>query len=155
MVLQIILFQPDRIHVLHIDRDISSKTSTYPSFWFMHSIVLLKGIYLSVSTLEHILIKMHIPLHPWFSLEFVLLGFRVRYRSCSTQLYFGQNISYNKKNNFIKTRFPSQLRMISVRVHAELHFPDIDSVLGKASPVSLCFFRRHGFFHSFLLASLP
>lgn len=94
----------------------------------MHSIVLLKGIYLSVSTLEHILIKMHIPLHPWFSLEFVLLGFRVRYRSCSTQLYFGQNISYNKKNNFIKTRFPSQLRMISVRVHAELHFPDISTV---------------------------
>lgn len=103
-----------------------------------------------------VLIKTHVPLHPRFPLEFVLLGFKVRYRSCSAQLYFEQNISYNKKNNFIKTRFPSQLCMILSKIHVELHFTDILTVSFTRLLVSAyVFFSRHGFFQRFLLASLP
>lgn len=87
----------------------------------MHSTVQIKELYIFFQYPQYntVLVKMHIPLTPLLSLEFVFFwgggwkGGKDIEVAVQNYIYLEQNIiSYIKKNNFIKTKFPSQLRMI-------------------------------------------
>lgn len=81
----------------------------------MHSTVLTEKLYIFQYQQNTVLIKMHFPLNPLLSHEFFIFEWgKEGYRSCSADyIYLKQNIiPYIKKNNFIKTKFQSQLCMI-------------------------------------------
>lgn len=82
----------------------------------MHSVILIKKLYIfQYPHCNTVLVKMHIPLNPFLSLEFALFGGWGLDIEVAVQnyIYLEQNIiSYIKKNNFIKTKFQSQLCMI-------------------------------------------
>lgn len=84
----------------------------------MHSIVQIKNLYIfQHPQYNPVLVKMHIPLNP-FPLNFIWVG-GGKWRGGKdidivvlNYIYLEQNIiSYIKKDNFIKTKFQSQLCM--------------------------------------------
>lgn len=85
----------------------------------MHSTVQIKNLYIfQYPQYNPVLVKMHIPLNPLLSLQFYWGGGGWRGgkdidTAVLNYIYLEQNIiSYIKKDNFIKTKFQSQLCMI-------------------------------------------